>query len=204
MGQVKNYAGTCVVGCEPQEDDPIGGVCGALGGVLKSYPNQDCAEAATATCLYEGACSYEIPVTDVFKENVCKTTHQEYAPVCATFEESPEAGQATDTVTKTLPNSCHAGCKLSTTIKEGMCGDVPECSNANFATEDSCVDAGHKWIVVYDCQTNCASAPPTPHCSSTDCVLYPNFCIPSKCVGIPVEKLFKNECPDECDAPPGG
>lgn len=81
----------------------------------------------------------------------------------------PETGVTTQA---TFQNACHAGCAAAFEVVDGLC---PVCS------------------------TICDTADPTPHCATSDCVLYPNKCVPNKCLSIDDAFLTKNSCPASCE-----
>jgi hypothetical protein len=91
-----------------------------------------------------------------------------YAPVCAQLPG--------DVPKETFPNGCYAGCAGATNTTAGVCS-----GNGT----DKCLEI-------------CALAEPFDYCSKTDCVLYPNLCVPNKCMGFPITELVKYNCPDPC------
>jgi len=95
----------------------------------------------------------------------CLETNTNYEPVCATVP--------SDIKMQTYPNACYAGCAGATAIQSGLCGDASDSDN---------------------CEIICAAATAQPHCATADCVLYPNKCIPEKCMGYSISSLMKNEC----------
>ena len=124
---VYSYAGECIPGCQPGADDPEDGVCGNLLGEFKSFPNVSCANAAGATCVFEGLCALEL--------TPCKESNQEYAPVCATLPGT--------TTKQTFANACWAGCAGATGFTSGVCADcTTQCAAAEakaHCSKDDCV-----------------------------------------------------------------
>jgi|GEM_PF-5180103 coxsackievirus/adenovirus receptor len=103
----------------------------------------------------------------------CLDTDTSYSPVCAIIPGEDKM--------QTYPNTCYAGCDGATGIQSGLCTDPVDSDN---------------------CETICALADPKSHCSKEDCVLYPNSCIPVKCMGYKIADLMKNDCDEQiCPSP---
>ena len=175
-----DYQGPCIAGCQTTPEDPTGGVCGNLNGEFTIFPNFGCAESADAGCLYEGPCA--------FGTNHCAETNQEYDPVCAQYP-----GANGETETSTFPNQCHAACAGAFQMDTGICSGceticpanavAPACSLGSECESDIC--EGGQCV-------------PVPYCAASECVLYPNSCVPNKCMDYDLSVLQKNNCPVEC------
>ena len=53
VGVLPGYVGPCVTGCTPAPDDEP--ACGFFDGQFTTFANAECAQAAGATCVYDGA-----------------------------------------------------------------------------------------------------------------------------------------------------
>ncbi|MFT5430385.1 MAG: hypothetical protein ACI9OJ_001059, partial [Myxococcota bacterium] len=101
--------------------------------------------------------------------NQCHQTDQQYAPVCGTLG---------DGTTTTFQNLCHAGCAGVSASVEGLC---PDCGVGLCHPDD--LDEADK----------------DAYCGVPDCVIYPNKCIPTKCMEFSNEQIKKFDCPVSCD-----
>lgn len=80
----------------------------------------------------------------------------------------PNTGQE---ATDTFANGCHAGCAGVFESDAGICAD---------------------------CTALCSTATQQAYCGVDDCVLYPDSCIPTKCLAIEDTALTKFACVPEC------
>lgn len=78
----------------------------------------------------------------------------------------------------TFANACQAACSGAVIAHDGLC----EACKFDICPSDALPDG------VAFC--------------GPQCVLYPNACIPTKCMGLPLSTLNKYECPAECAAEP--
>ena len=149
---------------------PPAGAKVACGNLNGDFTKFPSAECATAA---GATCVYEGEC--LFGKNPCPDTDNKYDPVCAEVPTIDGPKQ------KTFANKCFAGCEGAKTITPGICADCAlncPCDAAD-APEDMCKKA---------------------KCAPDQCVLYPNLCVPTKCLDplyLEVD-LDKDTCPVTC------
>ncbi len=121
------YVGPCVEGCSPAPDDEA--ACGFYNGAFTTFANAACAQAAGATCVYDGDCA---PGTF----NPCPLSDPYYAPVCAAVP----GGQL-----DSYPNACFAGCAGASVEYAGLCDECT--TSATLCPPEATTDAQPTCVV---------------------------------------------------------
>jgi hypothetical protein len=181
--------------CSPQGCAPV---CGADGATYRNACYADCLGGVVVA--QEGACC-GCPEGEL-GDQWCSQSGQDFPTLCALTCAGEIPAKA---------GPCGISCPAEGCIAAGETEYAPVCATTldaqgaaaskTFANacQASCVGALEITPgVCAGCDSICQEATPFAHCGAADCVLYPNNCVPTKCMATPADELTKLTCPAEC------